>query len=401
MKQIKEFLDWVDANRLYPDLMVIKGGAETEVAINGKKVLMFSSNNYLGLSTHPKVIRAAIDATKKYGVGSGGSRLLSGNMDIHRRLEERLTRFKGAEDAIIWPTGYSGNVGTISAVINLMKIGPASYLRRKSIVISDELNHASIIDGCALSKAKVAVYKHRDADDLKRKLKKYANRRKLVVTDAVFSMDGDIAPLDKIVPLCKKYGAMLMVDEAHSTGMLGKNGHGLIEHFGFKPVEDVDIVFGTCSKALGGIGGFVVGSKDLIKFLRIASRSYMFSAAMMPGCAAALIAALDLIEKEPRIREKMWENVNYLKEGFHQMGFDTLDSETQIVPIFIGAEQNAITFSRLLLEKGIYGPCVRWPAVEKEKARIRFTVMSTHSKQQLDHLLYSCRQAGQELRIIK
>ena len=400
METIKKILDYVDSHNLYPDLRIIEGGAEPEVIIDGKKVLMFSSNNYLGLATHPKVVAAAIEATKKYGSGSDGSRMLSGNLQIHRDFELAITKFKGGEDAIVWPTGYSANVGVISAVMNPPTVGPQDFYQRRGVIISDELNHASIIDGCKMSGQKVVVYKHCDVNDLEKKLKKYKNRRKLVVTDGVFSMDGDIAPLDKIVPLCKRYNSMLMIDEAHSTGVLGKNGHGTPEHFGLKAVKDIDIVHGTCIKALASTGGFVVGSRDLIRYLRITSRSYIFSTAMTPAASASLIAALNVIEIEPEIRERMWENVKHMRDGFHKIGFDTLTSETQIIPILIGSDENAIEFSRRLFEKGIFGPCVRWPAVEKGKARIRFTVMATHTKEQIDYLLKCCEEIGKELDII-
>lgn len=400
METIKKILDYVDKNNLYPDLRIIQGGAEPEVIIDGKKVLMFSSNNYLGLATHPKVVAAAVEATKKYGSGADGSRILSGNLQVHRDFELAIAKFKGGEDAIVWPTGYSANVGAITAIMDPPKVGPQDFWKKKGVIFSDQLNHASIIDGCRMSQQQVVIYKHCDSLDLENKLKKYRKRRKLVVTDGVFSMDGDVAPLDKIVPLCKKYNAMLMIDEAHATGMQGKNGHGTPEHFGLKPIKDIDIVMGTCSKALASTGGFVVGSKDLIRYLRISSRSYIFSTAMTPAASASLIAALEVIETEPQIRERMWDNVKYMREGFHKLGFNTLTSETQIIPILIGTDEKAIQFTRKLFEKGIFGPCVRWPAVERGKARIRFTVMATHTKDQIDYLLKCCEEIGRELKII-
>jgi 8-amino-7-oxononanoate synthase len=400
MKEINKILDYVDSHNLYPDLRIIQGGAEPEVMIDGKKVLMFSSNNYLGLATHLKLVNAAIDATKKYGVGSDGSRLLSGNLQIHRDFELAIAKFKGGEDAIVWPTGYSANVGVITAIMNLPNIESGSLLKRKGVIISDELNHASIIDGCRMSQREVIRYKHCDVKDLENKLKKYKRRRKLVITDGVFSMDGDIAPLDKISSLCKKYHSILMIDEAHATGMLGKNGHGTLEYFGLQVIKDVDIVLGTCSKALASTGGFVVGSKELIRYLRIFSRSYMFSTAMTPAASASLIAALEIVETEPEIRKKMWDNVEYMKAGFHKLGFDTLKSQTQIIPILIGTDEDAIKFTRKLFDKGIFGPCVRWPAVEKGKARIRFTVMATHTKEQIDYLLNCCGETGKELDLL-
>ncbi|MBI2475812.1 MAG: 8-amino-7-oxononanoate synthase [Candidatus Taylorbacteria bacterium] len=399
MKYVKRILDYADKNDLYPDMKIIDGPAEPEVFIDGRKVLMFSSNNYLGLSNHPKVIESAIAGIKEYGVGSDGSRLLSGNIKIHREFEKAIAKFKGGEDAIVWPTGYAANLGTISALMNPFKVGPQDFLRFKGVIISDELNHASIIDGAKLSKQIKAKYKHRDMTDLESQLKRYKWRRKLIVTDSVFSMDGDIAPLDKIAELKKKYNAMLMIDEAHATGILGKTGHGSLEHFGLRTGKDVDIVLGTCSKALAATGGFVVGDRDLVRFLRVASRSYMFSTAMMPAASAALIKALEIIETEPQHRIRLLENSDYLRNSFHELGFDTLTSQTQIIPILIGDDRKAIAFSRRLLEEGIFGPNVRWPAVEKNKARIRFTVMATHTKEQMNKLLNACKTIKKELNL--
>lgn len=397
MKRIESIIDYVEEKELYPDLRFVDGGAEPEVVVEGKKVLMFSSNNYLGLATHPKMIEAGVETLKKYGVGSDGSRLLSGNLKVHREFEEAITKFKGGEDAIVWPSGYSANVGVITAVMDPIKVRAQDFLTRKGIIISDELNHASIVDGARLSKAEVVIYKHCDMDDLEGKLKKYKSRRKLVVTDSVFSMDGDIAPLDKIVKLCKKYDAISMIDEAHATGVLGKTGHGTLQHFGLKAVKDIDIVLGTCSKALAVTGGFVVGSKTLIKYLRVASRSYMFSTAMTPMASAALVTALKIIDEEPQWREKLLSNADYLRNGLQEKGFDTITSATQIIPILIGSDKDAIQFSRRLFEEGIFAPCVRWPAVEKNKARIRFTVMATHTKEQMDRLLNTCAGIKKEL----
>ncbi|MCD4705537.1 8-amino-7-oxononanoate synthase [bacterium] len=399
MNKIKKILDYIDKHKLYPDIKVINGSVGSSVFIDGRKVLMFSSNNYIGIATHPRVVEAAVNATKKYGVGSGGSRLLSGNLQIHRDFELAIAKFKECEDAIVWPSGYSANVGIISALMNPLKVGVSDFFEKKGVIFSDELNHASIIDGCRMSKQKTVVYKHNDVNDLKKKLKKYKKRREMVITDSIFSMDGDIAPLDKISYLCKKYDAMLMIDEAHATGVLGDKGHGAVEYFNLDP-KDVDVIMGTCSKALGATGGFVVGSKSLIRYLRVSSRSYIFSTAMTPASSASLIETLKVIEEEPEIREKMWENVKYLREGFHKIGFDTITSETQIIPVLIGKEDKAIKFAKKLLEKGVFAPCVRWPAVQKNKARIRFTVMSEHTKEQIDYLLKCCGNIGKDLEII-
>ena len=401
MYKISDVLKYADDHGLYPETRIIHGGAEPEVVIDGRKVLMFSSNNYLGLATNHHVINAAVEATKKYGAGSDGSRLLSGNLDIHRNFEVAIAEFKGGEDAIALPCGYSANVGVVSAIMNPLKVGVQSFFERRGVVLSDELNHASIIDGCTMSRQEIAVYKHLDMSDLERNLKKYKNRRKLVVTDSVFSMDGDIAPLDTIVHLCKKYNAMLMIDEAHATGVLGSTGKGSLEHFNLKAGTDVDIVLGTCSKALASSGGFVVGSKELIRYLRIACRSYMFSTATTPGASGALLEVIKILKTEPQHRIKLWENTNYLRTEFHKAGFDTLGSVTQIIPILIGEDTTAIKFTKKLFEKGIFGPNVRWPAVEKRKSRIRFTVMATHTKEQIDYLVKSCTEVGNELGVLK
>lgn len=393
-------MDYADRHELYPDLRIIEGGAEPEVFVDERKVLMFASNNYLGFATHPTLINTAIEATKKYGVGSDGSRLLSGNLQIHRNFEKAIADFEGGEDALVWPTGYSANVGVISALMNPPKVSLGRFFSRGPIVLSDELNHASIIDGIKLSGAQKSIYKHCDLSDLESKLKTYRSREKLVVTDSVFSMDGDIAPLDKIVPLCKKYNAMLMIDEAHATGVLGKKGHGSLDYFGLKAQTDVDIVLGTCSKALASTGGFVVGDADLVRYLRVGSRSYMFSTAMTPAASATLIKTLELIDTEPERREQLIKSAKYVRERFHEIGYNTCGSQTQIMPILIGKDEDSVNFSRKIFERGIYGPAVRWPAVPKGKARIRFTIMATHTKDQLDKLIKVCAEVGKELRII-
>lgn len=404
MEAINKFLEFADKNGLYPDLRIIEGAADPEVVIDGKKVLMFSSNNYLSLSSHPSVISAAIEAVKKYGGGAGGSRLLSGNLKIFKELEETIVDFKGGEDAIVWPTGYAANVGIITAVMdsNLSKISDplGSLFKKEGVILSDQLNHASIIDGCRMVKQKVLPYKHLDMAELEELLKKHKSARKLIVTDGVFSMDGDIAPLDKISALAKKYNALTMVDEAHASGILGKTGRGTLEHFNLEPVKDIDIVMGTLGKSFGSAGGFATGSKNLIRYLRVASRSYMFSTAMTPATAAAANAAIKVAKNDSTWREKLLKNSKYLRESLQKAGFDTLTSETQIVPIFIGEDDNAIKFGRKLFEKGIYGPPVRWPAVEKGKARIRVAVMAAHTKEQIDYLVDSCQKIGKELKII-
>lgn len=401
MEKINKFLEFIDKNGLYPDLRIIEGAANPEVVIDGKKVLMFSSNNYLSLSTHPSVIAAAIESVKKYGAGSGGSRLLSGNVKVFRELEEKIIEFKGGEDAIVWSTGYSANIGTITAMMDksIFQVNNPLYFlfKKKGVILSDQLNHASIIDGCRMARQKTISYKHLDMEYLEKLLKKYRKNRKLIVTDGVFSMDGDIAPLDKISFLAKKYNAITMVDEAHASGVLGETGKGTLEYFNLKPIKDIDIVMGTLGKAFGSAGGFVTGSKNLIRYLRIKSRSYIFSTAMMPAAAVAAIAAINIAQTEPVWRKKLSENSNYIRNEFQKIGFNILNSQTQIVPILIGEDAKAIKFSRELFERNIYAPAVRWPAVEKGRARIRMTVMAAHTKEQIDYLVKCCEEVRREL----
>lgn len=387
MDKILRIMNFVHENHLYPDLRIVGGPPEPETIVDGKKVIMFTSNNYLALANHPRIKKAAIEAIEKYGVGSDGSRLLSGNIDVHRNFEKDIARFKGGEDAIVWPSGYAANVGTISALMNPLKVGFTDFLSFDGVIISDELNHASIIDGIKLSRQKKVVYKHCDLNDLEWKLKLNRFRRKLVVTDSVFSMDGDIAPLPQIVSLCKKYNAMLMIDEAHASGVLGKKGHGSLDYFNLKAGNDIDIVLGTCSKALASSGGFVVARKEIVDYFRIASRSYMFSTAMLPASAAALSETLKVIDDEPERRHKLINNVEYTRDALNSKGFYTFGSQTQIIPVLIGSEENAIKLSRLLFENDIFAPAVRWPAVEKGKARIRLTLMSSHDKKHIDKLI--------------
>lgn len=400
MKEIKKILDFIDKEGLYPDIKVVSGAPAPEIVIDGKKTILFSSNSYLGIAGSEKLIQPAVDALHKYGTGTPGARLLSGNLEVHTQLEKEIAKFKHCDDAMVFSTGYMANVGAITGIMNLPKIGPASFFKRSGIVFSDELNHASIIDGCKQSKAAVVVYKHLDMHDLERKLRRYKNRRKLVVTDGIFSMDGDIAPLDKIVNLAKKYKAMVMVDDAHATGVLGKNGSGTPEHFNLMQ-DDVDVMMGTLSKALGGAGGYVAGRKDLIRFLRVTSRPYIFSTAMPASVSAGLIAAIEEVQAHPELRKKLWDNAVRLREGFNKMGFNTLTSESQIIPVLIGDEKKAIKTAKMLFERGFFAPCVRWPAVPKGQARIRFTVMASHTISQIDLLLNEFERIKKELNISK
>jgi len=385
MEWIEKNLDLINKKLIYPDIKTISSAAGPVVKIDGKEVLMFSTNSYLGLTTHPDVKRAAIEAIEKYGTGAGGSRILSGNFAVHQQLEDKLAELKSTESALVYPSGYSTNIGAIHALTHSFGF---ELIKKKFIILSDKLNHASIIDGCKMGNSvKVVVYNHNDADDLESKLKKYKSNRKLVITDSLFSMNGDIAPLDKIYPLTKKYNSLLMIDEAHSTATLGRNGRGALEHFDMQNVANKIIIMGTLSKALAGQGGFIAGKKSLIDYLRVASRSYMFSTALTPAAAASVIAAINVVLKDNHLINKLHENTIYIKEKLTNLGFDILGSQSQIVPILIGDEEKAIETSKKLFEKGIFAPCARWPAVEKGKARIRITIMALHTKEQIDFFI--------------
>lgn len=406
MEKIRNILKFIVENNLYPTTRVITGSpTNVEVVIEGKKILMFCSNDYLGLANSEVLKKASRKAIDEYGVGSGGSRLVSGNTDIQIKLEEAIAKYKRCEAAITFSTGYMANTGTIPAILdvmNLKKIGnkivPLPSLT-KNIILSDELNHASIIDGCRLSHAKIVVYKHKDMHDLESKLKKYKRRRKLIITDGVFSMDGDIAPLPKIVELAKKYNALTMVDDAHGSGVLGKDGRGTVEYFGLNP-SDIDIIMGTFTKAFGGVGGFVAGSKLLVDYLRVSVRTYIFSAPIPPVISAALVAAVHEAETNESLRRNLNDNALYLRTSLKKLGFDTLSSETQIIPVLVGEESKCIKFSDLLFDKGILAPTIRWPAVPWGMARLRLTVKATHAKEQIDYLLENVKKIGKELKII-
>jgi 8-amino-7-oxononanoate synthase len=348
----------------------------SEIIIRGKRYANFSSNDYLGLSGHPLIVESAIKAAEKYGFGAGSSRLLSGTHILHRKLEKRIAKFKKTGAALLFNTGYSANTGIIPAIANA-----------ETVIFSDKLNHASIIDGIRLSKAKIKIYKHRDIDHLEKLLKKYPpSKQKLIITDTVFSMDGDIAPLGEIAALSIKYDAMFMIDDAHATGVLGKYGRGGLEHFGISP--DGIYQMGTLSKAAGCLGGFAAGPKNFIDLLVNRARSFIYSTALPPSAAAAGISALDIIHlNSARIRRKLWKNRERLYNGLHNIGFDTLGSETPVIPVFAGSEYNALTMGRYLYRNKIFGPAIRPPTVPAGRCRIRFSVTAAHTDEDIDMLL--------------
>jgi len=365
--------------------VVIESSDGPRITVNGKHLVLMCSNDYLGLAGHPALRAAAADAMARYGFGAGASRLVSGSSMAHEELEYRLCRFKQTEAAILYNSGYAANTGIIPAIAG-----------EADIILSDNLNHASIIDGCRLSKARLAVYRHRDMNDLEGLLKKSGNaRRRLIVTDGVFSMDGDIAPLPDLVTLSERFDALLMVDDAHATGVLGMHGRGTAEHFGLE--GRVPIQMGTFSKAFGSFGAYAAGSHDLIKLLMNRSRSFMYSTALPPAVCAASRAAIDLVEHEPERRVKLWKNRERLVSGLERFGIGSENSDTPIIPLVIGSAEKTIAAARRLFEHGIYVTAIRPPSVAEGAARLRITLMATHADDDIDaasKALGECRQEG-------
>lgn len=376
MDYLNKELEYLKKQGLYRELKVISSTIGSKVNIGQKEFINFASNDYLGLTQHPKVKDAAKRAIEKYGTGSTASRLLGGNFDIHQQLEKKVAEFKGTESALVFSSGYAANLGIISSILN-----------KDDVIIIDKLNHASIIDGCRLSKAKLQVYPHNDMFALERILIKSKHyRKRLIITETIFSMDGDLALLPEIVNLAKKYKALIMLDEAHATGVLGKNGKGAVEYFGLGSGKEqmIDIQMGTFSKALGSMGGFVAGDNCLIEYLKNKAKSFIYSTSLAPAVIATSLAAIDVIQTEPSLQEKLWENITYLRAKLNELCYDTMKSQTQIIPILVGDSKRTIKISESLYEKGLFIPGIRPPTVPKNKARLRINLMATHSKQDLD-----------------
>lgn len=385
---LRQELDELIASGLYRPLRVIESPQGTEVTIKGRRLINLSSNNYLGLNTHPRLVRATIDATTRFGAGSGAVRTIAGTMSIHEELERRLADFKHTEASLTLQSGYATNLGILSSV-----------LVEGDVVISDELNHASIIDGIRLTRADRLIYRHRDLDSLEEQLEKATKyRRKLVVTDGVFSMDGDIAPLPGIVERAEAHTAMVMVDDAHASGVLGKNGRGSVSHFGLD--GRVEIQVGTLSKAMGVLGGYSACSLTVREFLIARARPFLFSTSHPPGVAAACIAAIDVLLEEPERIDRLWVNTGYFKGQLQQLGFDTGVSETPITPVIAGDPDRANALSDALLEGGIFAQPIVFPMVKREQSRIRTIVTSEHSRAQLDATLEVFASAGKKLGLI-
>lgn len=354
---------------------------------NPKQMIYMASNDYLNLTKHPRTIAGGMKALQKYGSGAGSVPLLGGTLDIHVELERKIARFKGCENAILYSSGYGANIGSLLGM-----------LQGKDIAILDRLVHASIIDGCKGTNVK--FFKHNDMKSLERILDKSKNeyRTKLIVVDGVYSMDGDIAPLNKIVDLAKAYGAYVMVDEAHATGVIGKNGRGTPEYFGLE--GKVDIVSGTFSKALGSVGGFVAANEELVELLHFYSRSYMFSTAPTPQVVGSLLAALDVIETEPELRKKLWDNIHYFRAHLVDLGFNINGSETAIFPIIIGDDYKVKEACRMLHERGLYSNLVLYPAVQRKLSRLRLSLMASHTREHLNTALSILEEVGKKLEII-
>ena len=373
----------------YQRLRVLESESAAESRFDGKDVINLASNNYLGLTTHPKLREAALEATRRYGVGSGAVRTISGTMSLHMQLEERIARFKNVEACVVFQSGFAANAGTVAAVLT-----PEDH------IVSDELNHASIIDGCRLSRAKIHVFAHKDTGAAERKLADLDGQpgRKLLITDGVFSMDGDIGPLPGLVEAAEKHGAIMMVDDAHSSGVLGRNGRGTIDHFGLH--GRVHIQVGTLSKAIGVLGGYVCGSRALIEFLYHRARPFLFSTSHPPAVAASCIAAFDVLEEEPERIQKLWDNTRYFKQGLGSAGFNTGVSETPITPVIVGEARTAHAFSAALFEEGVLATGIGFPTVAEGKARVRTIVTATHTRAELDRALEVFARVGKRLGIL-
>lgn len=376
-------------------LRVLEEPQMPECVFDGKRVINLASNNYLGLTTHPKLSEAALAATKKYGVGSGAVRTVSGTMSIHMELEEKIARFKKTEACVVFQSGFAANAGTVSAILG-----------KDDFIISDELNHASIIDGARLSRAKIKVFRHKDTAHAEELLKEVANEpgHKLIITDGVFSMDGDVGPLPALCDLAEKYGAIMMVDDAHASGVLGKNGRGTPDHFNVHGRVDVQV--GTLSKAIGALGGYVCGSKELIDFLYHRARPFLFSTSHPPSVAATCIAAFDVLEQEPELMDKLWANTRFFKKELGLLGFNiggsiTPASETPITPIIVGEGRLAMEFSRELFNEGVFTPGIAFPTVAEGKARLRTIMTATHTHDQLTKALEILKKVGARMGIIK
>ena len=374
---------------LYRHLRVLEGEQKPKSTFDHHEVVNLSSNNYLGLTTHPKLREAALDATRRFGVGSGSVRTIAGTMELHMELERRLAAFKKVEAVVVFQSGFTANAGTVAAVLS-----------KDDVVVSDELNHASIIDGSRLSRATIKVFPHKDVAAARKILASLpASQRKLLITDGVFSMDGDLGALPELCALAEEFGCIMMVDDAHASGVFGRNGRGTIDHFGMH--GRVDIQVGTLSKAIGALGGYVAGSKTLIDYLYHRARPFLFSTSHPPATAAACIAAIDVLEQEPHLIDRLWENTRFFKNGLQALGFNTGLSESPITPVIVGDGALAMKLSDRLFEERVFAQGIAFPTVARDKARVRTIVTATHTRDQLQFALDTFGRVGRELGILK
>ncbi len=381
-------LEALKSQGLYRHLRTLDGEQAASASFDHTSVVNLSSNNYLGLTTHPRLRAAAIDAVNKYGVGSGSVRTIAGTMALHVELEERLAAFKKTEATVVFQSGFTANAGTVSSI-----------LTKDDVVISDELNHASIIDGCRLSRATIKVFPHKDVDAARAVMRQLpAAQRKLLITDGVFSMDGDLGPLPDLCAAAEEFGAIMMVDDAHASGVFGANGRGTVDHFGMHGRVDVQV--GTLSKAIGALGGYVAGTRAFIEFLHHRARPFLFSTSHPPSVTATCIAALDVLQDEPQIIDRLWENTRFFKAGLQALGFNTGASESPITPVIVGDGALAMTLSDRLFAAGVFAQGIAFPTVARDKARVRTIVTATHTRDQLQFALDTFKRVGLELGII-
>jgi glycine C-acetyltransferase len=381
-------LDTLKSQNLYRRLRILEDEQKASTTFDHRSVVNLSSNNYLGLTTHPKLRQRALEATEQFGVGSGSVRTIAGTMAIHMELERRLAEFKNVEAVVVFQSGFAANAGTVSAI-----------LTKEDVVISDELNHASIIDGCRLSRATIKVFPHKDVDAARKIIKSLpAEQRKLLITDGVFSMDGDLGPVPALCEIAEETGCIMMVDDAHASGVFGKNGRGTIDHFGMH--GRVDIQVGTLSKAVGALGGYVAGNRNLIEFLYHRARPFLFSTSHPPAVAAACIAALDVLIDEPQIIDRLWENTRFFKAGLERLGFNTGLSESPITPVIAGDSEKANRLSDRLFEEGVFAQAIAFPTVARDKARVRTIVTATHTREELQFALDAFERVGRELGLV-
>lgn len=387
LKYLEQELANLKEQGLYREPRTLSGEQKAKSIYDGKNVINLSSNNYLGLANHPSLVEAAIKATQELGVGSGAVRTIAGQMDLHQEFEAKLAKFKNVEACLVFQSGFTANSGTVSSILG-----------KEDTIISDELNHASIIDGSRLSRAQIKVYPHADMDGLRSKLQESDGRRKMIVTDGVFSMDGDIAPLPEIVELAREFGAILMVDDAHASGVLGENGRGTVDHYGLH--GKVDIQVGTLSKAIGVVGGYVAGPQKLIDYLIQRARPILFSTSHPPAVTAASMAAIDLLLEQPSLIDQLWDNTEFFRKGLQNLGFDTGASATPIIPVIVGDERKAMELADELFKEGVFAQGIAFPTVPKGRARVRTIITATHSTSDLQAALDIFSKVGQNLGII-